>query len=273
MKIQLITLLLSFVCCNGKLKQVENNPVTQGIETRAASFDTLTKTIHVLVALCDNTYQGIVPVPTLIGNGQDPFNNLYWGCAYGIKTFFKKSAEWNLIQTEKIDSILLERLVFKHISKNVYLVADAYNGKYIKTCTRDFLLSCSGQKKATMLVNKTRIGIHGNASLITYIGHDGLMDFKLTEEFENTDGKIRDCIILACISKNYYSPLIKSTKANPLIWTTGLMCPEAYTLHDALRGYVNSESNEAIRCRAVRAYSSYQKCSEKSARGLLVTGW
>lgn len=32
------------------------------------------KTIHVYVALCDNVYQGIVPVPKTIGNGDDPRN-------------------------------------------------------------------------------------------------------------------------------------------------------------------------------------------------------
>jgi len=47
------------------------------------------KVIHVLVALCDNKYQKIVPVPQAIGNGQDPKNNLYWGAAYGFKTYSK----------------------------------------------------------------------------------------------------------------------------------------------------------------------------------------
>lgn len=48
------------------------------------------QTIHVMVALCDNQYQGIVKVPKGIGNGQDPNSNLYWGCGYGIRTFLKK---------------------------------------------------------------------------------------------------------------------------------------------------------------------------------------
>ena len=29
------------------------------------------RSIHVLVALCDNVHQGIVPVPKSLGNGQD----------------------------------------------------------------------------------------------------------------------------------------------------------------------------------------------------------
>ncbi len=263
-----------FIQCGSQISPAEHSIAAEkNCHKYTTQYDTLTKTIHVLVALCDNTFQGIVPVPPKIGNGQDPYNNLYWGCAYGIKTFFKKSTEWKLLKSQKIDSLLLERLVFKHVSKNYYLVADAYNGKYIKTCTQDFLSACAGQYKDTVHINKTIIGTHGNSTLLAYIGHNGLMDFKLEESFNNSDHKIRDCIILACMSKNYFTVPIKATQANPLVWTTGLMCPEAYTLHDALTGYVNNESNEAIRSRAARAYSDYQKCSEKAARGLLVTGF
>ncbi len=46
------------------------------------------RTIHIFVALCDNKNQGIVPVPPILGNGEDPKNNLYWGALYGVKTFF-----------------------------------------------------------------------------------------------------------------------------------------------------------------------------------------
>jgi hypothetical protein len=235
--------------------------------------DTLSKTIHVYVALCDNKYQGIVPVPAKIGNGQDLNNNLYWGCAFGVRSYFKKSKEWKLIRSQKLDKIKLERLVFKHVSKNYYLVADAYDGQYIKQCTKDFLNACAGQKKDTIQINKMIIGVGGNAQLLSYIGHDGLMDFQLSEAFINTDNKKRECIILACISKNYFASHLKTTKAYPLVWSTGLMSPEAYTLHDAISGYVLNETNFAINYRAAAAYNKYQKCGVKAASRLLVSGW
>ncbi len=234
--------------------------------------DTNFKTIHVFVALCDNKYQGIVPVPSKIGNGQDPNNNLYWGCGYGVRTYFKKSTEWKFVQSLKPDSVLMERVVFKHVSKNYYLIADAYNGKYIKECTVDLLKSCAGQKKEILKVNDLKLGIFGNAKLLAYTGHDGLMDFSLEESFKNADGKKRDAIILACYSKSYFSSYLEQTQANPIVWTTGLMCPEAYSLHDALTGYVNGENAEAMRSRAAKAYTKYHKCGEKAARNLLVTG-
>ncbi|MDR3236277.1 MAG: hypothetical protein LBT48_06065 [Prevotellaceae bacterium] len=218
-----------------------------------------------------NKNQGIVPVPAKIGNGQDPNNNLYWGCGYGVRTYFKRSKEWKLIRTQKIDSVRFERLVFKHITKNYYLVADAYNGQYIKQCTKDFLSSSAGQLKDTLHIGNQTIGIAGNSCLLAYAGHDGLMDFHLTETYTNTDARTRDVIILACYSKRFFSPYLRTANVNPLVWTTGLMCPEAYTLHDAITGYVNNESNELICTRAAKAYSTYQKCSEKAAKNLLVT--
>lgn len=226
-----------------------------------------------MVALCDNTYQGIVPVPEKIGNGQNPGSNLYWGCGYGVRSFFRKSSEWKLVKTARIDSLIMERLVFKHASKNIYLVADAYNGKFIQRCTEDFLKSCAGRLKDTLHINNHALGIRGNAKLLCYIGHDGLMDFSLGDTFSNADGKTRDCIILACVSKRYFAPFVKQTGANPLVWTTGLMCPEAYTLHDAISAYIAKEDRESVRNKAAMAYSKYQHCSFKAARGLLVTGF
>lgn len=251
---------------HAKNEVVENNLNTMAI-------DTSYKTIHIFVALCDNKYQGIVPVPPKIGNGQDPNNNLYWGCAYGIRAYFKNSNEWIFVRTQKLNNPILERIVFKHRTKKYYLIADAYDGQFIKQCTHEFLQSSCGQLKDTMMINNKIIGIAGYSNLIAYIGHDGLMDFQLTESYINKDNKKRDVIILACYSKSYFSPHLSQANVNPLVWTKGLMAPEAYTIHDAITGYTNNESNESIRTRAALAYSKFQKCSEKAARNLLVTGW
>ena len=56
------------------------------------------RTTHVFVALADNKNQGIVPVAAILGNGEDPVHNLYWGSAYGVKTFFSRSADWELLR-------------------------------------------------------------------------------------------------------------------------------------------------------------------------------
>ncbi len=275
-KHNIITLLLClfFLSCDSQTREMQSFAATtkDSVQSDITQFDTTTRTVHIFVALCDNKYQGIVPVPPKIGNGQDPNSNLYWGCDLGIRTYFKNSKEWKLIKRKKLDSVRLERLIFKHATKNYYLVADAYDGQYIERCTKEFLKSCAGQLKDTLHVNSTTIGIAGNSNLVAYIGHDGLMDFQLAETYYNVDNKRRDIIILACYSKRFFSPHLDSSKTNTLVWTTGLMCPEAYTIHDAIAGYMNNETNEQIRRRAASAYAKYQKCSEKAARNLLVTG-
>jgi len=276
MKLILILLSFSFFACSSQSKSKENVVETQlhskdSIAKSDVNYDEKMNTIHIIVALCDNKYQGIVPVPKKIGNGQDPKNNLYWGTAYGIKTFFKNSKDWQLVNSKIMTSEILERIIFKHKTKDFYIIADAYDGKYIKKATQKFLKSSAGISKDTVRINDKTLGIEGNAKLVAYIGHDGLMDFKLSETYKNTDKKERDVILLACYSKDYFSPHLQDANVNPLVWTTGLMAPEAYTIHDAITGYVNGESNEQIRTRAAKAYSKYQKCSLKASKRLLTT--
>jgi len=232
------------------------------------------KTIHVFVALCDNKYQGIVPVPAKIGNGQDAATNLYWGAAFGVKTFFNKSSEWKLIEIKKNPAEnILERILFKHKTKNIYLLADAYDGQYIKQTTIDFLLACSGKGITSISNNDKEIPFGGAADIIAYVGHDGLMDFSLPNEFEKQNDEDRKAIMLACISKKYFSSHIKSTGVEPLLWSTGLMAPEAYILHDALNKWIDTGDASQTRNAAAAAYSRYQRCSMNAAKNLLVSGW
>ncbi len=232
------------------------------------------RVIHVLVALCDNQYQGIVKVPTGIGNGQKPSTNLYWGCGYGVKTHFDRSAEWVRVVCPKSETAhILDRAVWKHKDSAVYMIADAYDGRNIREATEDLLRYASGASPMKITVDGKTLDAGGAADLIAYVGHDGLMDFALEKEFPATDRRKRETIILACISKRYFTPALQKTGASPLLWTTGLMAPEAYTLKAALNGWVAHETNEAIRERAAKAYDQYQKCGITGARRLLVSGW
>jgi hypothetical protein len=233
------------------------------------------RAIHVFVALCDNKYQGIVPVPAGIGNGQNPKTNLYWGAGYGIKSFFAtKSKDWKLISSQADTAHhILERILFKHRTKDIYLLADAYDGKYIKQTTIDFLNASAGKNKLAVKAGDKEVLFGGAANLVSYIGHDGLMDFTLSQVFRKEEGNKKDAIILACYSKNYFSQHLKNTGASPLVWTTGLMAPEAYTLHDAIHEWTEDKPIGDIRLAAANAYSKYQKCGTKAAMRLLVSGW
>jgi hypothetical protein len=56
-----------------------------------------------------------------------------------------------------------------------------------------------------------------------------------------------------------------------LLLTTGLMAPEAYTLHAAIEGWLKNETGAQIRERAAQEYHKYHKCGIKGARNLFYT--
>ena len=232
------------------------------------------RSVHVFVALADNENQGIVPVPAKLGNGLDPARNLYWGAAAGVKTFFTRSAEWALLNcSANPKPEALERCIFKYRKAEVYLVADAYRGIAIRQTILDFLSAAAGETSETITLPSVTLNIAGGSNLVAYVGHDGLMDFQLSRVPGRKNEVHRDAIILACASKQYFSESLKTTGAYPLLLTTGLMAPEAYTLKSALDGWIAGETKEQIRERAAVAYDHYQKCGLRGARRLFATGW
>jgi hypothetical protein len=234
------------------------------------------KMIYVVVALCDNVNQGIVPVAAHLGNGEDPAGNLYWGARFGVKTFFRARPEWRLVSEVRNPAPkVLERLVFKHRRADAYLVADAYRGAEIKQATADFLDAASGNSGETVTVGEETYGLSRGAAshLVAYVGHNGLMDFRLAAYPKRRDEARRDAVILACASKNYFADALREAGANPLLWTTNLMAPEAYVLDAAVVGWLAGDSGERVRERAARAYHSYQDCGLRAARKLFANGW
>jgi len=234
--------------------------------------------VHVFVALADNAHQGIVPVPAALGNGDDAGRNLYWGAAFGVRTFFKRSGEWKEIAVvENPNSYVLERSVFLDEASGTYLIADGYRGREIKEAINDFFRAAAGQEPETGELRtaggERKVRVPTKTSLAVYVGHDGLMDFALEKTFHGVGEEKREAMVLACASKSYFAAGLRPTGTQPVLWTTGLMAPEAYTLKAAVEGWIAGESGEKIRERAAVAYAKYQRIGLAGARRLFVTGW
>jgi hypothetical protein len=60
-------------------------------------------------------------------------------------------------------------------------------------------------------------------------------------------------MVLACASKSYFAGRLRASGAYALLWTTGLMAPQAYTLKSTLDGWIAGDTNEQIRNRAAAA--------------------
>src|SRR5260370_6741768 len=148
-------------------------------DARGAAAQPPPRLVHVFVALADNAHQGIVPVPAALGNGDDPAKNLYWGAAFGVRTYFKKSSECKEVATVKNPNpYILERSVFLHGASGTYLIADAYRGREIKQAITDFYGSAAGLLTEELPPEVRSMDPNGDfpatAALSVYVGHDGL---------------------------------------------------------------------------------------------------
>jgi hypothetical protein len=235
------------------------------------------KVIHVFVALCDNDNQGIAPVSAKLGNGQDPANNLYWGAMYGVKTFFRRSPDWRMLDrpTAPASKAVLERCCFGATigGKTVYVVADAYDGAKMPEALGDFLSAAAGSDVAAITANREGklipFSAGGAADLVCFVGHNGLMDAEPSRA-PAREGRAgpASAIVLACKSQSYFEKPLEHAGCAPLLTTTGLMAPEAYVLDAAVRAWAAGDRPPDVRKKAAAAYAKYQKCSTTAAQRL-----
>jgi hypothetical protein len=244
------------------------SPQTPSPQTPSASRPMVA---HVIVALCDNVNQGIVPVPKAIGNGQDPRTNLYWGARFGVRTYFRNAPGWRAVPAPapRRDGVL-DRVAFRatFAPRPAFVIAEAWDGARIRDAIATFLEMASGRERQTIDLDGVRMEAGGGADVIVFVGHNGLMDFAAPAIAPGTaDGK-RDAVVLACASRPYFDPLLRRAGATPLVLTTGLMAPEAYSLEAALRARFTGQDDAAVRRAAAAAYHRFQKCGERAARRL-----
>lgn len=244
---------------------------------------------HVVVALCDNRYQGVVPVPPSLGNGQDPANNLYWGAMYGVKTFFRRDSSWTYLgKVENDNPAVLDKVVFRtgvkyrtgtpveEIPATMYLVAEAWDGREMRAATDRFFSFAAGRSADTVSVQDggdvRHLPAGGAAHMIAFVGHNGLMDFPIGGvPAPDSAAEARSAIVLACASEFYYAELLRLAGAHRLLLTKGLMAPEAYTLDAAIRAWASGGSAAKVREAAALAYDRYQRCGMRGARWLFTT--
>jgi hypothetical protein len=181
-------LLAALAACGGAGVRGGGAMRTPAPEARAAQAEVRVepyagRVAYVIVALCDNVNQGIVPVAPALGNGDDPARNLYWGARFGVRTHFNASREWRQVAAVQNPAPkVLERVVYKHRTLDAYLVADAYRGAEIAQATVDFLNVAAGNLNPTFEDDGKTYGLGRGAAahLVAYVGHDGLMDFRLS---------------------------------------------------------------------------------------------
>jgi hypothetical protein len=217
--------------------------------------------IHVFVALADNDAQGIAKVPAKIGNGDDPKNNLYWGCSEALPPVLRASRDWKHVSTGPGPKpTVLERAIFLHRAGKFEIVADAYRGTAISECIVDYFHALSSDTPIEAL------------PAVVFMGHNGLMDESLPDEAAAKRGPGRRAAAVCCISKRYFAPHLEKVNATPALLTTQLMYPGGFLLREFADALVAGDSPERLRQRVAAAYARNQKISVKAAAGVFSTG-
>lgn len=215
--------------------------------------------IYVIVSLVDNVSQGIEPVPAKIGDGNNPNSNLYWGAAYGVKTFLSKANGWRKLGCEKnINETILERCQFAW-KDDLTVTADAYRGNRIDQAMLDFM------QQAATPPNPTK------REMVVFIGHDGLMDPQnqpIIERFPKHARHNKQAVALACMSEEFFSGHLLAAGSKPVVTTYSFMAPEAYVLEAVARGFANQASEAELRSSAGIAYAKYQRISTKAGKSV-----
>lgn len=258
-----------------KYIEFDRSEIKSKLQTKIDNNEPLN--VHVLVPLCDNENQGIVPTTKSLGDGFSLRTNLYWATSHGMKRYFKELKDWKLLQSSvfDLDTVVLERVTFKKIfsnGANVILTMDAYRGDKIEDCLKDFFSSLAGELKDTLILEKDTVLLHSNADLMVYNGHNGLMDVWV-DTTVNVDGDERDAVVIACSSMYDFNARLNYLKAYPLVMTTNLLYPGAFVVEEVVNNWALQKSNELIRQSAGDAYHKVKRCGINGARNLFSTGW
>jgi hypothetical protein len=147
----------------------------------------------------------------------------------------------------------------------------------MKRALEDFIRAAAGSTsdeiEFTLDGNKREVFAAGSANLVCFVGHNGLMDMDIETPSAHANSVQRSAVVLACKSHQYFVPHLRRLNCTPLVTTSGLMAPEAYTLDMIIRGWLAGDTPATIRDHAATAYAKYQRCNLSAALKLFVAGW
>ena len=227
-----------------------------GLLSLLAAAPTPPVEIEVFVPLCDNAL-----IACGRGAAGDPRSleaNLYWGAAYGAERFLSRAPGFKVRSRREgspgsavLRELVLERTPGKG-ERTVRLSLHAYAGDQIDAALEDFLRAAAGGSQA---------------DLVVWAGHDRLMDREPPKTQVSTGTPPRPVAVLACMSEQFFGPVLQSLGAQPIVLTRTMMAPEAYLLEAlaAAAARHGPTESKSLRAALVDAYARYQRITPKAA--------
>ncbi len=232
------------------------------------------------VALWDASFSGAKRFP--ISDGNDPKHNLYWGAGFGMYHGFKNVFRWQLVG-EKKDQMAVFKKVFpatafwRQMGVNkpfeMYVVFNLYRSADILHGYHDFAQYLFGKwdQKITLKDGKT-IEAGSMSRVVGYVGHmvtDGdsaIKGVRLSSDVRHNGTK--GVFITSCLSAPIFSRSVLNHNTYGLLFTTGLLAPEAYVQNALFEALARGSGGNRIIDSVASAYASYH---DKYPSSLFVT--
>ena len=225
------------------------------------AFGNTSKQARIIVSLADNENQGIVPIKSSLGNGQDPKSNLYWGALYGAKTHFKRMPNWSVKSINSDNPFVLDAFELSHVAFPAAKIRlEAWDG--------------AKQRHAVRAYFQDLRNASSSAELVGFVGHNALMDAAvpnlpvLTSVRKSNFEKGRKGFVIACSSASYFNSYHHTLGVNSFVMTKGSMAPEAYVIEGILTAWLSGQDANKARSEAAKQYAKYQKIPIRNANWL-----
>lgn len=209
--------------------------------------------IEVHVALCDNAL--IACGGRGLGDGDSLATNLYWATDGGWRGAFERAgSRWRVVSTQappRAPDVLATHLLERTIgTRRVQLRVHAWRGRAITQALAAFLDDLRGT------------GAGGQAHLVAFVGHNGLMDLDrpaLATLLRPLGARATPvgAVAIACATAPYLRYLDDGHRV-PLLLTTDLLFASSHALAATIDAFVSGRPLAAIRTAGAAGYAAGQ---------------
>ncbi len=207
--------------------------------------------------------QGIVPIREKKASGLDPQRNLYWGSKTGIKGALILDPNWIYVKSQANPSLhILERCIFKRKDADVFIVADAWNGKKTKDTVHSFIHHVFSDEKQRIKVRvgeeNYKLDIGPSASAVAFLGHH--RNAPLAPESSPKMEIEKDVFLLSTSDFEPISSWLDHVGIKHLFLSRPMTGPHGKIIIAIVEGWMRGDSKNQLRMRAAVVHSKLNRC-------------
>lgn len=230
---------------------------------------------EVHVPLCDSSL--IDCGNAKLGDGDSLATNLYWSTSPGFGVWFSRGGSgWKRVLRQKDtgDADLLQVDVYRRTVQapaswrkrgvparfELDVVIRAWRGKAIDRALAAYAADLSGgAARSLTLDDGTRLQAGGAAQLVSWVGHNRLMDSSAAYAWPASGRDVKGTLFIACHTARYIEDTVVGPTRVPLLATRDFLFSNAAPFEAALLAFTSGAGYARMREVAVAAYAAVQK--------------